>query len=181
MILQKKTNESIKTDINIVILGDSEVGKSCFAIQYIKNKFEKFHVATIGFENFKTSINCNDTKYILNFTITSGLVQYKLDYTSYFEAADFFLIFYDVTNSSSFTSIPNILSQIENYVFRYKNDSSNVIIVANKCDLKNREIAGKDAKNIFMKKCLKHYEISVKANSNINVLIEDILCTYHNF
>ncbi len=91
--LQNNTKESIKSEINIVILGDSEVGKSSFAIHYLRNKFEQYHVATIGLENFQTSLNCNYTKYILNFIITSGIVQYRVDYTSYFEAANFFLIF----------------------------------------------------------------------------------------
>lgn len=136
---------------------------------------------TIGAEHLKIYNNWNDTRYTINFFITSGVNQYKTDYTNYFEIADFFLIFFDVSKFSSYENIPCIIKEIKNYIFKYRNDASNVIIVGNKCELKNREISKEEAEIFCAKNFLKYYEISVKSKINMHVLVEDILCTYHNF
>ena len=46
-ILEKKKN---KKEINFVILGEKNIGKSCFVIKFVENIFEKIYVPTIGLE-----------------------------------------------------------------------------------------------------------------------------------
>ena len=46
-ILEKKKN---KKEINLVILGEKNIGKSCFVIKFVENIFEKIYIPTIGLE-----------------------------------------------------------------------------------------------------------------------------------
>jgi GTPase SAR1 family protein len=36
----------------IIVIGDSGVGKSCLTTQAVRNNFEEFYTATVGFEFF---------------------------------------------------------------------------------------------------------------------------------
>ena len=52
-ILEKKKN---KKEINLVILGEKNIGKSCFVIKFVENIFEKIYIPTIVLELKKKNI-----------------------------------------------------------------------------------------------------------------------------
>ena len=172
-ILEKKKN---KKEINLVILGEKNIGKSCFVIKFVENIFEKIYVPTIGLELKKKIVSYNTHQYQLNFIVTSGN-DYKEDYINYYNEADFFLVFYDITNKNSFNKIKDIFhNEIHKYFFQYNDGTPNIILLGNKIDLENeRVVSNEDVDKFCKENQLIHYDISVKSNKNINLLMNIIL------
>ena len=172
-ILEKKKN---KKEINLVILGEKNIGKSCFVIKFVENIFEKIYIPTIGLELKKKIVSYNTHQYQLNFIVTSGN-DYKEDYINYYNEADFFLVFYDITNKNSFDKIKDIIhNEIHKYFFEYNDGTPNIILLGNKIDLENeRVVSNEDVDKFCKENKLIHYDISIKSNKNINLLMNIIL------
>ena len=173
LILNKKKN---KKEINFLLLGDKNTGKTCFIIQFIENYFEKNYNPTTGFNFQKKTVSYNTHQYQLNFIVTSGN-DYKEDYINYYNEADFFLVFYDITNKNSFDKIKDIIhNEIHKYFFEYNDGTPNIILLGNKIDLENeRVVSNEDVDKFCKENKLIHYDISIKSNKNINLLMNIIL------
>ena len=50
---EKKSKMKESNKINIVIIGQKEVGKSSFCIRFVENRFEDFYIPSIGVENLR--------------------------------------------------------------------------------------------------------------------------------
>ena len=44
----------------IIVIGDSGVGKSCLTTKAVKNSFEEYYQATVGFEFLTFNLKLND-------------------------------------------------------------------------------------------------------------------------
>jgi small GTP-binding protein len=166
--------------INIILLGDSGVGKSSFVIKFIENKFEQYHIVTLGTETLSKQTSYNGKKYLLNFIVTSGDPEYRTDYTSDYQSVDFFLVFYDVTNKNSFESVKSLIdSEIKDYLFLYKNEYPNVIFIGNKCDMnKDREVKTDVVSEYCKANKFDFYEISVKTGVNLSKVVNKMVETF---
>lgn len=166
--------------INIVLLGDSKVGKSSFVIKYVEGKFEPYHVVTLGTEFYFKNIIFKECKYTLNFIVTSGAPEYKEDYTKSYQNVDFFLMFYDITQKETFENLKKLVDEIKDYIFLYKNQCSNIIFLGNKCESKNKVVNYDESEAYCNKNNIDFYEISVKNNNGINKVINKLVETFHD-
>jgi small GTP-binding protein len=171
LILNKKKN---KKEINFLLLGDKNTGKTCFIIQFIENYFEKNYNPTTGFNFQKKTVSYNTHQYQLNF-ITKGN-EHK-ENINYYNEADFFLLFYDITNEKSFEIIKNsIENKINKYLIEYLDGTPNIILIGNKIDLEDeRKIKLEDVEKYCKEKNYINFEMSVKNNQNINLMMNIIL------
>ena len=176
---EKNKKNKNKNEINIVFIGDTNTGKSCFVIKFVENVFEKLYIPTLGSEIKKKIVSYNTHKYQLNFFVTSGN-DYKDDYTEYYNNADFFLVFYDITNKKSFDCIKNIIqNEIMPFFFFFFFGTSNIILVGNKIDLENeRNVKIEEVEKYCKEKKFIFYEISIKTNKNINIMMNTLLKSF---
>ncbi len=169
-----KINRDKKT-INIVLLGDRCVGKTSLIFQYTSNKFDQYYITTIFKEDFRKPISVGNRNYSLYFTVTSGDPQYQGDYSNIYKSCDFFILVFDVSLPQSFEKIKEILNkEIAQYVSFYKEDYANVIVVANKCDLKNRKVSSDEISEFCKRYFLDYHEVSAKNNNNIGIIFSKI-------
>ena len=159
--------------INILILGDNEVGKSTFCIRYVENKFEDFYIPSIGKEDYSKTICYNGRYYKLNFTVIfEGDTIKRQD--NLFLNADFFLIIYDITKIKSFNLINIYLKQLKKNIFSYDKDGKlhNFCLAGNKSDLEaERKISSEIINQYITKYGINHFDISLKTGFNVNNLI----------
>jgi small GTP-binding protein len=161
-------------------LGESGVGKSAFVIRYIENRFENFHIVTLGTEKYSKIGTFNSRKYTLNFIVTSGDPQYKTDYTANYKQVDFFLAFYDVSSKKSFDKLKTtVAEELKDYLFSYKNEYPNVIFIGNKSDLtKERKVPYEEVEKYCKINKFDFYEISVRSNLNISKVVNKLMETF---
>ncbi len=165
--------------INVVLLGDKCVGKTSIIYEFISNKFDQYYIQTIIKEEFTKVIPVNGKKYNINFTVTSGVREYQEDYTSLYKISDFFVVCYDVTNIASFEkAMEIIMNEILPYVFLYNKSYSNIILVGNKCDIKERTVDQLKVKEFCEKHFIDFYETSAKLKTNISKIFRRIVDVY---
>ena len=77
----------------------------------------------------------------------------------------------------SFNKIKDIFhNEIHKYFFQYNDGTPNIILLGNKIDLENeRVVLNEDVDKFCKENQLIHYDISVKSNKNINLLMNIIL------
>ena len=167
-----------QTTINIIILGATKVGKSAFLIKITENTFEKLYIPTIYIENQRKTVSYNSKQYTLNFTVTAT-GDYKEDYTCVYKGMHFFLVFYDVTNMSSFTEAIKLYNkELKNKHMHYNHEVSNVFFVGNKVDEQPRKVAAELCEEYCDKNKIKLFEISVKTHKNITQMLNFITHTF---
>lgn len=175
-IISKDKKKKIKgrNNINIVILGYNEVGKSAFCIRFVENKYEDFYIPSIGIENYSKIIAFNERNYKLNFSVIWGDINSQKQ-ENILSSSDFFFLIYDITKIRSFNQINIYLKQLKKYLFLYDKEgkSPNFCLIGNKCDLeRDRKVELEIVNKCVEKYGIKHFDISVMTAKNMNNLIQ---------
>ncbi len=176
---EKKSKFKDSNKINIVIIGQKEVGKSSFCIRFVENRFEDFYIPSIGVEKFAKMTAYNSRNFKINFSVICGSDKLK-KWINLIEEADFFF-FYDITKIRSFNYLNLYLKQLKNYLFLCDKEEKtpNFCIIGNKYDIEGEKKISNDIINKMIKNNgIKYFDISVKSLKNINNLIQFFVKTY---
>ena len=121
----------------VLLLGNSDVGKSSLLLRFVDSVWNDAFVPTIGVDFKVKTLEINNKKVKMQIWDTAGEERFRTVVSTYFRGAHGILLLYDVTNRDSFKNLENWLIEIE------KNSSEKVlkILLGNKCDLNDdREI-----------------------------------------
>lgn len=179
----KKKKLKGRNNINVVIIGYNEVGKSSFCIRFVENKFEDFYIPSICNENFSKMMVYNDHNYKINFSVILGGEKIQKQ-DNYLGTADFFILIYDITKIRSFNQMNLYIRQLKKNLFLYDKEgkSPNFCIVGNKEDLESERKVNTEIVNKAIKKYnIKHFDISIKTGKNINNIIQSFLQVFDKF
>ena len=142
-------NQNNKNFFKIILLGDSEVGKTCLFHYFSGIKYKPNYMTTVGIDDvLKTyEITKDNQNYSIELKIydTSGQERYKSISNSYYKKVNGAIFMYDVTDKKTFKNINNWILELKN-----KSYSKNVVcgILGNKID-KIGEIDVNDDNKIF--------------------------------
>ena len=165
------------SDIKIITLGNTSVGKSSFILKYIENKFTYNYTTTLGLDFKQKKIKLKNGKEVrLRIFDTAGQERFRTVSVSFIKKADGVILIYDISNRESFDSIGEWIKNIR----ETGKEILPVVLVGNKCDLppekrKITVIEGKEKADEFK---LPFFESSCKEGINIkevfHKLIEEI-------
>ena len=165
------------SDIKIITLGNTSVGKSSFILKYIENKFTYNYTTTLGLDFKQKKIKLKNGKEVrLRIFDTAGQERFRSVSVSFIKKADGVILIYDISNRESFDSIGEWIKNIR----ETGKEILPVVLVGNKCDLppekrKITEIEGKEKADEFK---IPFFESSCKEGINIkevfHKLIEEI-------
>ena len=107
--------------IKIILLGNSEVGKSAIISSYIDSKYEEYNSSTIGANYSEKIIKKDNKEYELNIWDTAGQEKFRSLGKHFFKGAYIVCLVYDITNQESFESLktiwyPDLLKYGEKYI-----------------------------------------------------------------
>ena len=158
-------SENVNEDIiNIMTLGISSVGKTSFIFRFTENTFQNLFISTIGIDYKVKIIEIENIKYKLIFYDTAGQEKFKSVAPNLIKKAHGIIIMYDITNKSSFDSIPDIIKNIK----EEKGNDFPMILIGNKKDLEqDREIKKEEGEELASKNGIEYFEISNKEGINI--------------
>ena len=80
----------------LIFIGDSSVGKSCLTTKAVKNNFEEYYQATVGFEFLTFNMKVNDKVIKLQIWDTCGQEIYKSLVTSFYRNSSLAIIVYAI-------------------------------------------------------------------------------------
>ena len=148
----------------LILIGNSGVGKSSIIQRYMKQTFEESYKCTIGVDFLMKSLQIKGKTVKLQLWDTAGQEKYKSMVSSYYRGANVALVVFDITNHSSFDSLP---IWIENY---YKNgpEQKNIILIGNKKDMADqRQVTLEEVELFSETNNMIYFETSAKDGDNI--------------
>jgi len=159
----------------ILIIGDSSVGKTSILTRYTNGTFKEEYLATVGLDYYSKDEIFNNKTINVKLWDTAGQERYKSLTQSYFKNAEGVIVAYDITNTESFDNLKfwrnSIKTNMEN-----KNVFIPVIIIGNKTDMEeSREIMTEDAEKFAEENKYKYFETSAKTGEGIDKAIRDLL------
>ena len=155
----------------VLLLGNSDVGKSSLLLRYVDSVWSDTFVPTIGVDFKVKTIEIEGKKVKLQIWDTAGQERFRTVVSTYFRGAHGIFLIYDITNRDSFKNLENWLIEIE------KNASENVlkILIGNKNDLEDeRDIASDEGKAFANRNGMQFIETSAKKNTNVNEAFETL-------
>ena len=158
------------TNLSILLLGNSDTGKTSLLMKYAKNQYKENYVSTVGLDSVVKDLKINEENVRLHIMDTSGQERYKSLSQSYYQKVDGIIFVFDVTNRESFEGIKYWLKDALSY-----NKEIVYVIVGNKIDLKNIIAVNKNVvkgQKIF--KDIKYFETSAKENTNVEKPFEEL-------
>ena len=158
--------------INIMLLGNNSVGKTCFILRYADNIFNDVYLATGGIDFKVKYITLKEQQYKLIIYDTTGEEKYRSIALNVIKTAQGIILMYDITNKESFDSIPDWIRSIK----EAKGDNFPMILCGNKVDnIDKRQISEKEGGELADKYKIKFFETSNKEGINIDEAVLSIV------
>ena len=151
----------------LLIIGDSTVGKTSILSRYSNGTFNSSYLATVGLDNFTKDEIINKKTVRIKMWDTAGQERYKSLTKGFFRNAQGIMIVYDVTNSETFENLKYWINSIKTYMDS-EIEKIPVIIIGNKIDAEEREIKYEEAELFCKDHNYPYFETSAKTGKNIN-------------
>ena len=151
-----------EVSIKLIIVGDSNVGKTSILLQYIEEKYSLDHVPTLGIEyNIKT-FDYKNYQIKLQIWDTAGQERFRSVTNNFFHCADGILFVYDISDHRSFEGVKSWIQEANEIGKDFQG-----LLVGNKCDLNKREVSKDELNNFCKENKIEYIEVSAKDNINI--------------
>ncbi|KAK3099744.1 hypothetical protein FSP39_008917 [Pinctada imbricata] len=132
-VIEKQTQRRI---FKIIVIGDSNVGKTCLTYRFCSGKFPDKTEATIGVDFRERTIDVDNEQIKLQLWDTAGQERFRKSMVQHYYRNVHAVVFvYDVTKVSSFESMPGWIEECDRHNL---NKEIPRILVGNKCDMSNR-------------------------------------------
>uniref|UniRef100_W5MWZ7 small monomeric GTPase n=1 Tax=Lepisosteus oculatus TaxID=7918 RepID=W5MWZ7_LEPOC len=159
----------------IIVIGDSGVGKTCLTYRFCAGKFPEKTEATIGVDFREKVVEIDGEKIKIQLWDTAGQERFRKSMVQHYYRNVHAVVFvYDVTNASSFQSLPAWIEECKQHSLGVEVPR---ILVGNKCDLRDAVRVGTDLAQKFADShSMPLFETSAK-NPNDNDHVEAIFMT----
>ena len=159
----------------LLIIGDSSVGKTSLITRYTNGTFKEEYLATVGLDYYSKEEVINNKTINIKWWDTAGQERYKSLTQNYFKNAEGVLLTYDITNSESFDNLKEWISSIKKNM-EGKDIFIPVIIIGNKIDMEDsRETSKEDAEKFAKENNYKYFETSAKTGEGVDDAIRELV------
>ena len=159
----------------ILLIGDSSVGKTSLIQRYANGIFKEEYLATVGLDYYTKQEMINDITVLVKLWDTAGQERFKALTPNYFRNAEGVVLAYDVTNSESFDNLKFWINSIKSNLGE-KNIFIPIIIIGNKIDMEDmRDITKEDASKFAKENNYKYFETSAKTGEGVDEAIRDLV------
>jgi Ras-related protein Rab-5C len=143
----------------VVIIGDSNVGKTCLITRYVDERFGDTQPTIGALHRMKTTNGVD-----LDLWDTAGQERFKSMIPMYYKGAKAIIIAFDLTCMRSFQNAEKWLNEIEN-----STQNSTIVLVGNKIDLtESRQVSTEQIRLFCDNKKIYFFECSAKNDINVN-------------
>ena len=170
-------------DINVILIGDTTVGKTCLFNRYFKNEFEETLLSTIGIEKEMKFVKVKKEIYKITLWDTAGQERFRSLPKKYYQNANAVILLFDVNSEKTFKSITNWMQDLKENSLRTddgKEESDALLyLIGNKIDKDERVIEREKAEEIAKTYGMTYFEISCKLNMNIQEIMNRMILEFH--
>ena len=174
-----KKEEKYDFLFKLIIIGDSNVGKTNIMSQYIKKEFNINSKSTVGVEFGNKLIKLDNKTIKAQIWDTAGQERYKSITNAYYKGAKGAFIVYDITSKITFESVDKWIQDLN----LYGDKNIIIVLIGNKSDLEDkREVKREDGEEKAKSFGLGFIETSACTGDNIDKAFEIMLkevCNKH--
>ena len=146
-----------------IIIGDTNVGKSCLLLQFTDRRFRPDHDLTIGVEFGARLVQLEGKQLKLQGWDTAGQEAFRSITRTYYRGATGSLLVYDVARRETFEHVGRWLEEAR----ANGNPHMVVALIGNKADLERREVSTAEGEEFAKKHNLLFLETSAKTAMNV--------------
>lgn len=147
----------------LLIIGDSDVGKSSLLLRFADNTFSGNYITTIGVDFKIRTVEVEGEKVKLQIWDTAGQERFRTITSTYYRGTHGVIVVYDVTSGDSFANVKRWLHEIEQNC-----EDVSRILVGNKNDCPERKVVlTEDAQRFADQMRIQLFETSAKENINV--------------
>ena len=167
----------------VLLLGNSDVGKSSMLLRFVDSVWNDAFTPTIGVDFKVKTLEINNKRVKMQIWDTAGQERFRTVVSTYFRGAHGILLLYDVKNQKSFFNMKKWLTHIKEEAPK----KVRIVIAANKIDIEpeKREVSEEEGESFAESFNLKFFECSAKEGINIDEafqgLIEEINEHYEHY
>jgi small GTP-binding protein len=187
-VIKKQKLVNSQGYLSFILIGDTEVGKTCFFNRYFKDAFSFDFLSTIGIEKESKLVKINKEIYKITLWDTAGQERFKSLPRKYYQNADGVFLLFDITKEDTFNNVSNWMNDLkENSNITVGEDGKPKIplfLLGNKIDSMERVISREQGEKLAISLGMKYFEISCKINMNIpevmsQMIMESYMKTNH--
>ncbi|CAL8462221.1 g1752 [Coccomyxa elongata] len=167
-------NEPFDYLLKVLLVGDSNVGKSSLLLRFTADTFEDSVAPTIGVDFRLKFLTVNGKRLKLTIWDTAGQERFRTLTSSYYRGAQGIVFAYDVTRRETFESIEDIwMREVDMYSTV---DNAVKMVVANKVDKEaEREVSRAEGAAFARKHGCLFVETSAKINVAVGQAFEELV------
>jgi len=154
---------------NIILIGDSNVGKYSLMSRFADDIFEENSHSTIGIEFKNKKINVDGQCIKLNILDTEGQEKYRSVLKNFIRNGDGIIFVFDLAIKESFQSIREWVMTSEELP-----QGIQKILVGNNFNLGDREIGKEKAENFGEKYNMKYFETNPRNGANVELIFMEM-------
>lgn len=162
----------------VIILGDSGVGKTSLMNQYVNKKFSNQYKATIGADFLTKEVQVDDRLVTMQIWDTAGQERFQSLGVAFYRGADCCVLVYDVNQGRSFDNLDNWRDEFLIQASPADPDNFPFVVLGNKIDSENgnaRVVSDKKAKAWCASKGnIPSFETSAKEDFNVEAAFQCI-------
>ena len=179
------------TQIKLLLIGDSGVGKSCCLLRFSEDSFTPSFITTIGIDFKIRTIELDGKRVKLQIWDTAGQERFRTITTAYYRGAMGILLVYDVTDERSFNSMHTCTRRSAPFlswhcqwltrglctidirtwfsnVEQHATEGVNKILIGNKCDWEEKRVISIEQGQALADELgVPFMEVSAKSNINV--------------
>lgn len=175
--MSEKCNKSLQDDgdfhhteffgqrMKVVLVGDTQVGKTCILNRLVTNTFNQMNSATVG-AAFQTHVVSTPAGCVtMQIWDTAGQEKFRALAPMYYRSADVAIMVFDLTNPESFSAVEKWAEELTDKA----PSGLQTILVGNKNDLtEQRRIDKKDAEELAFKHgATEYFECSARTGNGV--------------
>uniref|UniRef100_A0A6J0U5Y8 Ras-related protein Rab-19 n=1 Tax=Pogona vitticeps TaxID=103695 RepID=A0A6J0U5Y8_9SAUR len=164
--VNSEMDEAFDYLFKIILIGDSNVGKTCVVHRFKSGQYNTKQQNTIGVDFTVRSLEIDGKAVKIQVWDTAGQERFRTITQSYYRSAHGAILAYDMTRRSTFESIPHWIHEIEKY------GAANLVLmlIGNKSDeAEKRQVLFEDACTLAEKYgLLAVLETSAKEAQNVD-------------
>ena len=155
--MSKTNNKNLKKiSYKIVLIGNSQVGKTSFFKKLTKKTFNERNISTIGIDKanisriirvpedpLDSSSEEKEIEFSIDFLDTAGQERYRSITSGYFKNSQGLLLLYDITNKNSFEDVETWIKSVVDILGEKESNSNknySLILIGNKKDLEEKRV-----------------------------------------
>ena len=156
--------------IKLVLLGESNVGKTTIFKRFCENIFDKNTITTLGIEFKIKNYKYNNKDYSIQIFDTAGHERFKSITENYFRMGNGFLMVFDLTNQDSLNVLDDWINRVNEAI-----ENPLYIIIGNKDDLKEQIPKEIIKERLSKYKNIPFIKVSALKNKNIDKAFETLI------